>query len=102
MRFMVMHKVDARMEAGGPPDQSVIRGMGALVQESLKNGIFLTGAGLHPSSKRTRVRRVGAEDQVTRGPYQGDNELLAAFTMIRAGSVDDAVAKARSFAAASG
>ncbi len=25
MRFMVMHKVDAKMEAGGPPDPQIIQ-----------------------------------------------------------------------------
>ena len=35
MRFMVMHKVDANMEAGGPPSPHIIQSMGALVQESL-------------------------------------------------------------------
>jgi hypothetical protein len=102
MRFMVMHKVDAKMEAGGPPEQRIIEGMGALVQESLKNGVFLTGAGLHPSAKRARIKRAGAELTVQKGPYQGDNELLASFAMISAKSLDDAVNHARRFAEASG
>ncbi len=34
---MVMHKVDAKMEAGEPPDPQIILNMGALVQESLKS-----------------------------------------------------------------
>jgi hypothetical protein len=41
MRFIVMHEVDARMESGSPPDQDIIRDMGALVQSSLKDGTFL-------------------------------------------------------------
>ncbi|HEY4107112.1 MAG TPA: hypothetical protein VGM44_24600 [Polyangiaceae bacterium] len=57
MRFMVMHKVDAKMEAGEPPDQRIIQSMGVLVQESLKNGVFLNGAGLHASARRKRIIR---------------------------------------------
>jgi len=54
MRFMVMHKVDAKMEAGGPPDPQIIQSMGALVQESLKNGVFITGAGNGPIPSHPR------------------------------------------------
>jgi hypothetical protein len=102
MRFIVMHKVDAKMEAGGPPDPQIIAGMGALVQESLKSGVFLTGAGLHPSAKRARVHRAGAKLSVQEGPYTGDNELLSSFVMIRAKSMAEAVQHARRYAEASG
>ena len=54
MRFIVMHKVDAHMEAGAPPNQDIIENMGALVQSSLRQGVFLNGAGLHPSTRRAR------------------------------------------------
>jgi hypothetical protein len=102
MRFIVLHKVDAKMEAGAPPDQRIISGMGALVQESLKSGVFLTGAGLHRSAKRARVRRAGTEYSVQQGPYTGDNELVSSFVMIRAKSMTEAVEHARRFAEASG
>jgi hypothetical protein len=96
MRFMVMHKQDANMEAGGPPDQQIIAGMGALVQESLKNRVFTTGAGLHRSARRARLERGDA--QVTKGPYTGQNELLASFAMIKASSLEEAIERARQFA----
>jgi hypothetical protein len=92
MRFMVMHKVDAKMEAGGPPDPTIIREMGALVQGSLKSGVFTTGAGLHRSARRARVEAGGA---VTRGPFAGSNELLSSFVMIRARSLEEAIERAR-------
>ena len=102
MRFMVMHKVDAKMEAGAPPDQQIIQNMGALIQESLKNGVFISGAGLHASKKRVRVKSAGGETSVTPGPYQGDNELLASFAMIKVRSLEDALPHVRRFALASG
>ena len=95
MRFMVMHKVDANMEAGGPPSPHIIQSMGALVQESLKNGSFTTGAGLHRSARRARIEPEGGSVRVTRGPYTGKNELLSSFAMIRAGSLDEAIERAR-------
>jgi hypothetical protein len=92
MRFMVMHKVDARMESGGPPDPEIIQKMGAHVQSSFKSGIATTGAGLHRSALRARVEAGGA---VTRGPFAGRNELLSSFVMIRARTLDEAIERAR-------
>lgn len=102
MRFMVMHKVDAKMEAGGPPDPKIIQSMGALVQESLKNRVFITGAGLHPSAKRVRIKSAAGKCQVTRGPYAGENELLASYAMLKVKSLDDAVIHAQRYALAAG
>lgn len=102
MRFMVMHKVDAKMEAGGPPEPRIIQSMGALVQESLKNGVFITGAGLHRSEKRVRVKSAGGECQVSPGPYGGENELLASYAMVKVRSLAEAVAHAQNYALADG
>jgi hypothetical protein len=102
MRFMVMHKVDAKMEAGGPPDPQIIRDMGALVQESLKNGVFITGAGLHPSAKRVRIKSAAGKCQVSPGPYAGENELLASYAMIKVKSLAEAVTHAQRYALAKG
>jgi hypothetical protein len=99
---MVMHKVDANMEAGGPPNQQIVQGMGALVQESLKNKVFLNGAGLHRSAKRARLETQGGEDRVSKGPYQGRNELLSSFAMIKANSLEEAIERARQLAHALG
>ena len=98
MRYMVMHKVDANMEAGLAPSQDIIQGMGALVGESIKAGIFTDGNGLHRSDQRVRVRCAGGDCSVTRGPYAGENELVAAFALVKAKSMDDAVEHARGFA----
>jgi hypothetical protein len=96
MRFIVMHKVDAHMESGGPPSPHIIEHMGALVQESIKSRIFTTGAGLHRSARRARLDRGGKV--VTRGPYTGQNELVDSFAMIRASSLEEAIERAREFA----
>lgn len=97
MRFMVMHKVDANMEAGEPPNQAIIQQMGELVGESLKAGVMLDGAGLHRSAQRARLDFAGGACTVTRGPLTGANELVASVAMIRAKSMDDAIEHARRF-----
>jgi hypothetical protein len=91
MRYMVMHKVDANMEAGGPPSQTIIQEMGKLIGRSLKAGIFKDGAGLHRSASRARVTFADGAPTVVRGPYAGDNELLASFALISTTGIDKAI-----------
>ena len=84
MRYIVMHKVDDYIESGSPAKPDIIEKMGQLVQESLKSGIFTNGAGLHRSALRARLRCRGGDCSVTRGPYPGENELVASMAMISA------------------
>jgi hypothetical protein len=91
MRFIVMHKVDANMEAGGPPEQRIINEMGQLVQGSLAAGVFLDGAGLHRSAQRVRLEFSRGERRVTKGPYAGSNELVAEMFQLKVASMDEAV-----------
>src|SRR5215213_875721 len=102
MRYIVMHKVDENMEAGAPPDRELVKSMGGLIGESLRKGIFLDGAGLHRSARRVRLRCKGGTCSVDRGPYKGDNELVASMALIRTDSIDAAVEQARRFGAALG
>jgi hypothetical protein len=98
MRFLVMHKNDAHMEAGGPPDQAIIAGMGALVGEGLRTGAFINGAGLHRSAVRVRLDCKGGACEVTRGPYVGHNELVASVVMLSTRSMDQAIGHAKKLA----
>lgn len=102
MRFMVMHRVDAEMEAGRPPSEAIIQNMGRYVGDAIKSGVFEDGAGLHRSAQRVRLLFERGECTVIRGPYPGDNELLASFAMIKASSMEHAIELAKLLAAAAG
>lgn len=102
MRFMVMHKTDAQIEAGGPPSERIIREMGSLVQGALQSGIMLDGAGLHRSALRVRLTFARGARTVERGPFEGGNQLVASCAMIHAASLDDAIEQASALAAAIG
>lgn len=91
MRFMVMHKVDAQMEAGGPPPAQIIQDMGQYIRGAIQSGVFEDGAGLHPSSRRVRLVFAAGKRTITRGPFAGGNELLASFAMVKAASIDHAI-----------
>jgi hypothetical protein len=102
MRFLVMHKVDAKMESGKRPSEAIVKQMGALVSESLKSGVFLDGAGLHRSARRTRVRTSSGACSAEDGPYAGGNELVASLAMIKTWSKMEAFEHARRLAGAIG
>ena len=85
MKFMCMHKVDARMETGAKPPPELIQQIGQLIGRSLKAGVFKDGAGLHRSALRARVSFSGDQPKVERGPYGGSNELVASFALISIG-----------------
>ena len=97
MRFMVMHKVGPRMESGQVrPDE--ITNMVKFMGDSFKAGVATNGAGLKPSATRSRLTFQGGECTVKHGPYQGRNELLAGFAMIKVKNRDEAVQWAHRFA----
>jgi hypothetical protein len=102
MRFIVMHKVDAGMEAGERPSQRLISQMGNLVGRSLKAGIFLDGAGLHRSAARARVTFADGKPAVERGPYAGGNELLASLALVTTTGMDQAIQLATQLGEAAG
>ena len=102
MRFIVMHKTDAKHEAGEPPAESIIEGMGKLVGRSIKAGIFKDGAGLHRSNTRARVTFDGGKPRVIKGPYKGENELVETMALIATTGMERAVEMATELGRAAG
>jgi hypothetical protein len=102
VRYIVMHKVDAVMEAGERPDPGIIQGMGRLISGSMKSGVFLDGAGLHRSALRVRLVFEEGRRTVVRGPYAGSNELVASFAMVVAASEEHVIELATQLAQAAG
>lgn len=102
MRYVVMHKASPKDEAGVPPPQKLIEEMGQLIGEAVKAGIFLAGEGLHPSSRRLRLRWRRGDATVTKGPYAGESELPAAFAAISVRGEDEAIEWAKRYAVAFG
>ena len=91
MKLMAMHKVDATIETGAPPPPEVVQAMGAFIGEQMQKGVFLGGEGLKASATRARVRVNGGATRVEKGPYQGRNELVAGFCLLRAQSFEEAI-----------
>jgi hypothetical protein len=92
MRYIIMHRTITRWEAGAIPDPELIADVGALIGDLKRAGILRAGEGLRASSLGARVTVSGGAAQIVPGPLTGGNELPAAFDIIRAATLADAVA----------
>jgi hypothetical protein len=102
MRFIIKHKTDAHFENGARPDAEVIARVGRMIGALSRAKALESGEGLGPSSKGVRLRFDSGAREVTPGPFVGENELAAAFSIIRTRSMDEAIAWATAEAAALG
>jgi len=91
MRYIIMHKTNAHWESGAIPSQALIARVFALIGEMAHVRAFVAGEGLRPSSEGVRLRFAGGTRTITRGPFAGENELPAAFSIVRTESLDEAV-----------
>jgi hypothetical protein len=96
---MLMHPTNADLEAGIPPSPELIAGVGQMIGEMARAGVFVDGAGLRPSALGVRLTFSGGQRTVTRGPLSGRNELTAALCILQVRSLDEAVDWASRFAA---
>ncbi len=92
MKFMIMHKHDPKTEAGAKPSGALIAAMGQLVGSMVQSGKLHDGAGLGASATRSRVKVENGERTVAHGPFiGGDNELPAAYVMVKVGAREEAI-----------
>ena len=91
MRFIIMHKTNARWEAGAVPSLALIARVGNLIGDLAKAGALLGAEGLRPSSEGVRLTFARGRRTITKGPFKGGNELLAGFSIVRAASIEQAI-----------
>ena len=91
MRVMVIVKASKESEAGVMPDEKALTEMGNYNQQLANAGIMLEGAGLHPTSKGTRIRFSGSQRTVIDGPFAETKELIAGYWLWKVKSMDEAV-----------
>jgi hypothetical protein len=102
VRFIIMHKTNAGWEAGMVPSPQLIARVEALMGELARANALHSGEGLRATAEGVRLRFTDGKRTVTPGPFSGDNELPAAFTILRASSLDEAAEWASREAAAVG
>jgi len=91
MRFMIMHKNDPSTEAGNPPPIEIVNKMDAFVDEYVKAGRFIDGAGLGASKTRTRLTFRNGHCTKKDGPYRGEHELPAATLLLKVRTREEAI-----------
>lgn len=97
-----MHKADAASEQGVHPDAELIARVGRMIGALSRAGALEGGEGLGPSSKGVRVRFAGGAREIIPGPFVGENESPAGFSILRTHTLDEAVEWATAEAAALG
>lgn len=92
MRFMIMHKLNDRLEKGIMPTEAEIAEIHGMMGEAAQAGIMLGGEGLHPSSARVHVAYKDGRRTVTEGPFTDKKELIGGFAQLVVKSQDEALA----------
>ena len=95
MRVMVIVKASPESEAGILPSEQLLTDMGKFNEELVKAGMMLSGDGLKPSSKGTRVHFSGDKRTVIDGPFAETKEQLLGFYVLDCASEEEAVEAAR-------
>jgi hypothetical protein len=98
LRYLSIIKADRNTEAGILPEEKSLATMGAFLEEGANSGVFLSGDGLQPSSKGTRVQFSGSKRMVTDGPFAETKELVAGYVIIQCTSKAEALEWTRQFA----
>jgi hypothetical protein len=97
-RYIAMHKATAQSEAGTPPTEAQMRGVGALIDEMTKAGVLLSTAGVAPSRTAVLLRNFGGKKTVVDGPFAESKELVGGFAILEMGSKAEAVDWAKRYA----
>jgi hypothetical protein len=91
MRFIIMHKTNAHWESGAIPGPELIARVGTLLGGLAKAGAFLGAEGLRATSEGVRLKFAAGTRTVINGPFAGDNELAAGFSILRTRTLEDAI-----------
>jgi hypothetical protein len=96
MRYMmfIKHTEDYR---NAEVPASLYEDMGKFIEEATKNGNFVSGAGLQPTSAGTKVQLKGGKITVIDGPFTESKEIVGGYSIIDAKTHAEALDLARRF-----
>jgi hypothetical protein len=95
MRVMIIMKATPQSERGELPSTQLLEQMGKYNEELVSAGIMVSGEGLQPSRKGTRVRFSPEGVTVVAGPFTESNDLISGFWLWEVESMAHAVEWAR-------
>jgi hypothetical protein len=88
---MIIVPANADSERGGTGTVQQFADMQAYNDQMLRAGVFVTGEGLHPTSRGARATWADGDWAVTDGPFAEAKELIAGFTIIEVSSREEAL-----------
>ena len=98
MRVMVFAKVTEANEKGAAPTAEALEAFAAMdrfIEELVKAGVFVAGAGLKNSAEAKRIVFDGPRRTVIDGPFAEARELVAGFSIWEVKDMDEAMAWAK-------
>ena len=95
MRVMVFAKATEDSEKGAPPTAEAFAAMDRFIEELVKAGVFVAGAGLKNSAQAKRIVCEGPGRTVIDGPFAETRELVAGFSIWEVKDMDEAMAWAK-------
>lgn len=98
MRVMVFAKATEESDKGAPPTPEAIeafKAMDRFIEELVKAGVFVAGAGLKNSAEGKRIVFEGTRHTVIDGPFAEARELVAGFSIWEVKDMDEAMAWAK-------
>ena len=91
MRVMVLGKAN-EANKGAPPTKEAFAAMDAFIEELVKAGVLVAGAGLKADASAKRVSIDGDRRTVIDGPFAETRELVAGFQIWEVKDMDEALA----------
>jgi len=95
MRVMVFGKATEDSDKGAPPAPEAFAAMDRFIEELVKAGVFVAGAGLKNGAEAKRIVCEGSRRTVIDGPFAESRELIAGFSIWEVKDMDEAVAWAK-------
>src|SRR5215471_14647440 len=98
MRVMVFAKATENSKMDGPPSPEALEAFAAMdrfIEEMVKAGVFVAGAGLKNGADAKRIVLDGARRTVIDGPFAETRELIAGFSIWEVKDMDEALAWAK-------
>ena len=100
MRFLSMIRVDEK--TGQKPSERLMREMGKLMDEMIRDGSLVRTAGLRPTSEAVRLRSNRGKLSMTEGPFTETKEVIGGFAILEAPSMKEAIELTKRFLAVHG
>ena len=100
MRFLSMIRVDET--TGQKPSERLMREMGTLMEEMIREGTLVRTAGLRPTREGVRVRSNHGKVSMVDGPFTETKEVIGGYAILEAPSLAEAIALTKRFLAVHG